>query len=104
MRFPTDTRLLVLACLALVAGACGGDERARDPIERPQVGPESVWMDGRRSTSPEVAAGNLDARIDALRARVTERPSDLAARAGGAWVDPSQIVPVPNPATAGGSG
>jgi Rrf2 family protein len=30
--------------------------------------------------------------------------ADLAARAGGAWVDPSQIVPVPNPATAGGSG
>lgn len=30
--------------------------------------------------------------------------ADLAARAGGAWVDPSQIVPVANPATAGSSG
>ena len=30
--------------------------------------------------------------------------ADLAARAGGAWVDPSLIVPVENPATAGKSG
>ena len=30
--------------------------------------------------------------------------ADLAARAGGAWVDPSLIVPVENPATAGATG
>jgi Rrf2 family protein len=29
--------------------------------------------------------------------------ADLASRAGGAWVDPSLIVPVPNPATGGAS-
>jgi Rrf2 family protein len=51
-------------------------------------------------TLREVWADVRDATI-ALLGGVTF--AELAARAAGAWTDPSQIVPVPNPATAGSS-
>lgn len=54
---------------ALLAGCADGAPAAQVP--------EGVALDTRRTTNPDVAVGNLDAAIDALRTRLTLQPGEL---------------------------
>lgn len=54
---------------SLLAGCADGGPPAQVP--------DGVALDTRRTTNPDVAVGNLDAAIEALRARLTGQPGDL---------------------------